>query len=76
MEWLASHIAAERWTEQKYTSEDEIGGIIAIDADCVTSGTPEKYWWVLGTNGLFRSEEYPDNFSNMMKKNRDGFINE
>jgi hypothetical protein len=74
-ELLVSHIAAERWTEQKYTSEDDIGGIIAIDADCVTPDTPVKYWWVLGTNGLFRSEGYPDNFVTMMKNNRNGFIN-
>ena len=66
-ELLVSHIAAERWTEQKYTSGDEIGGIIAIDADCVTPGTPVKYWWVLGTNGLFRATEYPDKFTKVLK---------
>ena len=66
-ELLVSHIAAERWTEQKYTSEHEIGGIIAIDADCVTPGTPVKYWWVLGTNGLFRAAEYPDKFTKILK---------
>ena len=66
-ELLVSHIAAERWTVQKYTSGDEIGGIIAIDADCVTPGTPVKYWWVLGTNGLFRATEYPDKFTKVLK---------
>ena len=66
-ELLVSHIAAERWTEQKYTSEDEIGGIIAIDADCVTPSTPVKYWWLLGTNGLFRATEYPDKFTKVLK---------
>ena len=66
-ELLVSHIAAERWTEQKYTSGDEIGGIIAIDADCVTPGTPVKYWWVLGTNGLFRATEYPDKFTKILE---------
>jgi len=66
-ELLVSHIASERWTEQKYTSEEDIGGIIAIDADCVTPKTPVKYWWVLGTEGLFRSEEYPDKFKRVLK---------
>jgi len=66
-ELLVSHIAAERWTEQKYTSEEDIGGIIAIDADCVTTKTPVKYWWVLGTHGLFRSAEYPDTFTRALK---------
>jgi len=62
-ELLVSHIASERWTEHKYTSEDDIGGIIAIEADSVTTKTPVKYWWVLGRNGLFRATEYPDKFT-------------
>ena len=66
-ELLVSHIAAERWTEQAYTSEEEIGGIIAIDGDCITPSTPAKYWWVLGTNGLFRSENYPDTFTRVLE---------
>jgi len=66
-ELLVSHIAAERWTEQKYASPDKIGGIIAIDADCITPKTSVKYWWVLGTNGLFRSAKYPDKFTRVLK---------
>ena len=66
-ELLVSRVACERWTEQKYASPDKIGGIIAMDADCITPKTSVKYWWVLGTNGLFRSAEYPDKFTRVLK---------